>query len=165
MLKFLHVVILAVFKYILTIPYARLIGLNYSQTLITVLIGGIGGFLFFYYLSSGVLRRWKSFRPYLHSFIPHRIKKRFLFFHEREIKTPRKIFSSQSRFLVRMKRIYGFWGIIIATPVLLTIPFGAILASKYYSHKKYIVGYMVASIVGWAVFVSTLIQLFPRIVL
>ncbi|MBK6285707.1 MAG: hypothetical protein IPF54_26295 [Draconibacterium sp.] len=45
--KILHVILLASVKYFLTLPYALIIGLDFDQALISVLIGGIGGFLFF----------------------------------------------------------------------------------------------------------------------
>ena len=40
-LKLIHVYLLASVKYFLTFPYALLIGLNYAQTIVVVLIGGI----------------------------------------------------------------------------------------------------------------------------
>ena len=162
-IKILHVVFLASFKYILMIPYAKLIGLNYSQALIAVLIGGIGGFLFFYYLSNWTIRKFSYLSPFLCKFVPQNIKKRYQLFCERKAFKPKKLFSRKSRLIVRLKKSYGLWGIILTTPILLTIPLGAFLASKYYSRRKNVVMYMLASIVGWAVVLTTVIHVVPHI--
>lgn len=74
-----------------------------------------------------------------------------------------KLFSKKNRYIVRLKSTYGFWGIIIATPVILTIPIGAFLANKYYGRRKHIVPYMIISIVGWAVVLSGFVHLFPKV--
>jgi hypothetical protein len=162
-LKMLHVILLASFKYILTIPYARLIGLNYEQGLIAVLIGGIGGFLAFYYLSGWIIKKFNRIKLFFCFFIPLSIRKRYQLYCEKMSNQPKKLFSRKNRFIVRIKKSYGLWGLIIATPVLLTIPLGAFLANKYYSGRKNIVVYMIISIVGWAVVLTTLIQIFPNI--
>lgn len=165
-LKILHIILLASVKYIVTLPYAMIIGLEYKYAIFAVLIGGIGGFLFFYYLSKPLDRGLKCIWPPLCKLVPTGLKTRYNSYRQKLTSKPSKrIFSKQSRFLIRTKSTYGFWGIILATPVLLTIPIGAFLANRYYSHKKYIVLYMILSIVGWAGVLSGLIHLFPAIFL
>jgi len=158
-LKMAHVVLLASFKYLLTVPYTKIIGLTYSQALIAVLLGGIGGFLFFYYVSNWLIGKYGYIRPYINLLIPGFIKRKYRQFLEKKSSKPKKIFSGRNRLIVKIKRTYGFWGIIIMTPVLLTFPVGAFLASKYYSKKKNIVGYMVGSITAWAFLLTTLIHI------
>ena len=46
-IKFAHVILLAAIKFIVTLPYALIIGMEYNQALLAVLTGGIGGFIFF----------------------------------------------------------------------------------------------------------------------
>jgi len=162
-LKILHIILLASFKYILTIPYARIIGLNYHQALIAVLVGGIGGFLFFYYLSNWVIHKWHHIKSFICLLVPSFIKKRYQAYCNRKARKPKKIFSRKNRMIARIRKSYGLWGIIVTTPILLTIPVGAFLTSKYYSKRKNVVGYMLASIVVWAVFLTTLVQIFPGI--
>lgn len=165
-LKIAHIILLASVKYILTLPYAMIIGVEYKYALLAVLIGGIGGFLFFYYVSKPLDRGLKCLYPPLCKIVPSKWKMRFNSFKQKRKSNPsRKIFSKQSRFIIKTKKTYGFWGIIIATPVLLTIPIGAFLANKYYSHKKHLVLYMILSIVGWAGILSGLIHLFPGVFL
>jgi hypothetical protein len=75
------------------------------------------------------------------------------------------VFTRKNRFLARFKKTYGFWGIIITTPLFLTIPLGAFLAGKYYRHRRHLVLYMMGSIVGWAIVLSGIVHLFPNIFL
>lgn len=164
-MKIIHVVLLASVKYILTLPYAMIIGLDYKQAIVSVLFGGIGGFLFFYYLSKRFIVLSNNLWPFLCKMVPGPIKKRYRLFCERKIEEAKKSrkFSKRSRFFVRFRKSYGFWGIIVTTPVFLTIPVGAFLVNKYYSQRRNIVFYMILSIVGWGGVLSGLIHLFPKV--
>jgi len=128
-LKVLHIVILASVKYMLTLPYAMIIGMEYKYAILALLGGGIGGFLFFYYLTKPVLRGWRFLRPQICQRVPAGFKQRVQFFCPNKSTKPKKRFTRKKRFLVRMKTTYGLWGIIIATPLFLTIPVGAFLAN------------------------------------
>lgn len=164
--KILHVVLLAAVKYFFTLPYALLIGLEFEQAIIAVLAGGMGGFLFFYYLSRPVIRGFNAIWPCICNYIPQFIKLRYNEFCNRSKVTRKiKIFTRKNRFLARFKKTYGFWGLIIATPLFLTIPLGAFLAGKYYRHRRHLVLYMMGSIVVWAVVLSGIVHLFPNVFL
>lgn len=164
-MKFLHVILLASVKYFFTLPYAMIIGLDYKQALIAVLLGGIGGFLFFYYLSKRFIQFTNYIWPLLCKTIPPVFQVRYQQFCNKKLKNKKqeKIFTRKTRFIARFKKSYGFWGIIVSTPVLLTIPLGAFLANKYYSRKKHIVLYMILSIIGWAGILSGFVHLFPKV--
>lgn len=166
LLKIIHIILLASVKYIVTLPYAMLIGLDYKYALIAVLTGGIGGFLFFYYISKP-LNRWLILLwPRLCRVIPNSLKSRYHnWCTSKTVKKKKRVFTRKNRFISRMKRSYGFWGIIITTPVLLTIPIGAFLANKYYAQRRHTVLYMIISIISWAGVLSGLIHLFPRVFL
>ena len=140
-----------------------LIGVEYKYAILSVLAGGIGGFLLFFYLSKALDRRLNKVWPHLCHLMPGGIKRRFKLYCNQHLNTNTKRFSKKNRFLVRVKTTYGLWGIIIATPVVLTIPIGAFLANKYYSRRKYVVTYMILSIVGWGVVLSGFVHLFPNI--
>lgn len=162
--KIVHIVLLASVKYIVTLPYAMIIGLEYEYAILSVLAGGIGGFLFFFYLTKPLVRGLDWLHPRVCAMVPNTFKQRFNTFCQRNkpIKKVRN-FTRKNRFIVRVKKSYGFWGIIIATPVILTIPIGAFLANKYYGKRKRIVPYMIASIVGWAAVLSGIVHLFPKV--
>lgn len=44
-----------------------------------------------------------------------------------------RVFNRRNRLIIKIRNSYGFAGIIILTPVLLSIPIGTFLALKYYS--------------------------------
>ncbi len=162
--KILHVILLASVKYFFTLPYALIIGLDYQQAIISVLIGGIGGFLFFYYLSKRFITAIEYVKPRICRFIPEFIKVRFHVFCTRmSLNKPAKIFSKRSRFIAKVKSSYGFWGIIIGTPFILTIPVGAFLANKYYAKRPYTVPFMILSIISWAGVLTGIVFIFPKV--
>lgn len=162
--KIVHVALLASVKYFITLPYAMLIGLDFSQAIIAVLVGGIGGFLFFYYMSKPFFKGLEHIKPFICQLMPEFVKTRYQTFCQKRLtQKPVKIFSKKRRLMVKLRTSYGFWGIIIATPFLLTIPIGALLASKYYSKRKQTVPYMIMSIVGWAAVLSGIIHIFPKV--
>ncbi len=163
-IKFVHVTLLAAVKFILTLPYALIIGLDFKEALSAVLIGGIGGFLFFFYLTKPVLRGMDMLKPLVCRLIPAPLKIRFSAFCERQkIKGKVKVFTRKNRFIARFRKSYGLWGIVLTTPLFLTIPFGAFLASKYYAKQRHIVLYMIMSIVGWTAVLSSVLHLFPKV--
>jgi hypothetical protein len=156
--------LLASLKYILTVPYILLIDIDYKYALPTIVIGGIVGFLFFYFLSKKVVGLYRKLLPHIHRFLFDRIKsqngKIFVsWFKPRH----RPIFSLRNRMIIRVKKSYGLWGIVIATPVFLSIPVGAFIASHYFSKDKRVIGYMIISIIGWGVVFSSALLLFPGI--
>lgn len=163
-IKFVHVILLASVKYFFTLPYAMIIGLDYKQAIIAVLIGGIGGFLFFYYLRKPIVLGFNFLIHNFCRFSPPVYRIRYKMYCDKlKPKKKLKIFSRKSRIIAKIKSSYGLWGIVLATPLFLTIPLGAFLASKYYSRRKHIVLYMILSIVGWAVVLTGVVFLFPNV--
>ncbi len=154
--KLIHVFLLATVKYSVTFPYALLIGLNETQAIIAVTVGGISGFFFFYYLSSSVLRLLKHRKTKILEFFNtslHIDLSRFL--SKRKPNVPGSM--KKKRLFIKFRNQYGFIGIIIATPILLSIPLGAFLLNRYYSRKKYVFAYMVLSILGWSLLFSAIV--------
>jgi hypothetical protein len=163
-LKILQVVLLASVKYFLTIPYALLIGLQYEYAVASIILGGIGGFLAFYYLLKPVSHYIRSIKPWICRIVPAPIQARYSKLCTRYLwPGQRLLFTRRNRRIVKIKRSFGLWGIVITTPVLLSIPVGAFLARHYYAHNRRIVAYMLCSIVGWGVVFSAILSLFPGI--
>ncbi len=162
--KVIHVILLASIKYFLTLPYAMIIGLDYRHAIMALLIGGIGGFLFFYYLSKRITVAFNFLMPRICLIMPDFVKQRMqLFCNKIRVKKPIKLFSRKNRWIAKLRSSYGFWGIIVATPFILSIPVGAFLANKYYSKRRFTVAYMIMSIVGWAAVLSGFVHIFPRV--
>ena len=163
--KIVQVFLLATVKYVLTFPYALLIGLNYQQTIISVTLGGIAGFFFFYHFSGFALRQFHHVKTFVWKCTP-----RFLCFKYRQLVAWRKrttgerVFTKRSRFIAKFRAKYGLFGIVVASPIILSLPIGAFLLNKYYPKHKLAMPYMVISILSWtAVFVAFAI-IFPHLV-
>lgn len=163
--KFLQIVLLASLKYFLTIPYALLIGLEYKYAVFAIVLGGILGFFFFYFLSTKIIRLFRKIRKRTCEMTPLWAKKKFGFVCD-YLNQPRDkiIFSRKNRFIVRIKQNYGIWGIVITTPVLLSIPLGAFLANYYYPGNKKLIYYMMISIILWGALFSAVLLLFPNLI-
>jgi len=163
--KIIQVFLLATVKYVITFPYALLIGLNFEQTLIAVTLGGIAGFFFFYHFSGFAIKRFHHVKTFLrkHAPLSVRLKYRQLVIWRKGI-TGERVFSKRNRFIARFRAKFGLPGIVILSPVVLSIPIGAFLLNKYYSKDKLVMPYMVLSILSWtAVFVAFAL-IFPNLV-
>lgn len=163
-IDFLQVFIIASLKYVLTLPYALLLGMDYEASVVAILTGGMGGFLFFYYMRKPAIRLFLMARVGACRIVPEKYKGKVNCICDK-IATPTKklVFTKRNRSIVSIKRSYGLWGLVLTTPVLLSIPVGAVLASHFYPGEKKVVGYMLLSIVGWGVVISLIWRLFPAI--
>lgn len=163
-LKIIQVFLLASVKYVVTFPFAVLIGLNFIQTLIAVTLGGIAGFFFFYHMSGHAIKQIHHLKTFLRKHTPHSIRLRFrqLMSWRKNI-TGERVFCKRNRMIARFRAKFGLFGIVVLSPVILSIPIGAFLLNKYYSNHKMAKPYMVLSIVSWtAVFVAFAL-IFPHL--
>ena len=163
-LKMIEVFLLASVKYAFTFPFALLIGLNFAQTLIAVTLGGIAGFYFFYRFSGFAISRFHYLKSFFLKHTPPfvRIKYRQLLLWRMKI-TGERVFTKRNRFIVRFRTKYGLPGIIILSPVILTLPVGAFLLNKYYPKHKFAMSYMVLSILSWAAVFVAVVLVFPNL--
>lgn len=163
-LKIAQVFLLATVKYVMTFPYALLIGLNIEQALLAITLGGIVGFFFFYYLSGVAIRNFRIFKSFVRQYAPPmvRLKYRQLVAWRKKL-TGEKVFSRRTRFIVTLRSKLGLPGIIILSPVVLSIPIGAFLLNKYYSKHRMAKPYMVMSILGWTAVFIAFALIFPNL--
>lgn len=164
-LKIIQVFLLATVKYFITFPFALLIGLNFIQTLIAVTLGGIAGFFFFYHLSGVAVRQLHHVKTFIHRHVPVSVRFQFRqLLSWRKRVTGERVFSRRNRFIASFRAKFGLVGIVVLSPVILSIPIGAFLLNKYYSKHKMAKPYMVLSILSWtAVFVAFAL-IFPNLV-
>ena len=91
--------------------------------------------------------------PIVYRFTPVLFKVRFeMWIKRRQLKRKyARKFTKKNKMIVRMRRRYGMWGIVILSPVILSIPVGALLGNKYFSHDHHFIPYMLLSIVIWGI--------------
>lgn len=152
-LRMLGVFVVSGLKFIVA-PFMSInLGFTYSQTLVYTAVGGIAGVWFFYHLSHIILaiyHRYYTLRVFPYLSQTALFRNRFTTF------KPKKIFSRKSRLLGTIRSRYGLPGIVILTPILLSIPFGTFLAITYYSHHRHILAYLAASVVCWTFILTTI---------
>ncbi len=164
-LKFIQVFLLATVKYVLTFPFAILIGLNFEQTLIAVTLGGIAGFFFFYHFSGFAIKQFHHVKTFIWIFSPPSFRKKYRqVISWRRSLTGEKVFTKRNRFIARFRSKYGLPGIIIASPVVLSLPIGAFLLNKYYPNHKLVMPYMILSILSWSAVFIAFALIFPNLV-
>jgi len=163
-LKIIQVFLLASVKYVLTFPFAILIGLNIKQTIISVTLGGSVGFVFFFHFSDYAFRNFHHVKTAVKRFLPESMLVFFrnLALWRRKI-TGERVFSRRNRFIAKFRARFGLPGIVILSPVVLSIPFGAFLLNKYYSKHKFAIPYMIISILSWTALFVAFVLVFPHL--
>ncbi|MDP4290063.1 MAG: hypothetical protein Q8908_03195 [Bacteroidota bacterium] len=150
-LRMLGVFVISGLKFIVAPFMSIKFGFTYSQTLVYTAVGGIAGVWFFYHLSHIILAVYHQY--YTQRVYPYLVKKSIFHNHPITYKK-KKIFSRKSRFLGTVRSRFGLPGIVILTPVLLSIPVGTFLAITYYSHHRHVLAYLAASVVCWTVILT-----------
>lgn len=60
-------------------------------------------------------------------------------------------FTKRNKMIVRMRKRYGMWGLVVLSPIILSIPVGALLGNKYFRHNHQFIPYMLLSILIWGI--------------
>ena len=102
---------------------------SYLQSVTMLISGGFTGILFFYYFSNWINKM---------------IAKIF------QKKKKKQIFSKKVRRFINIKNKYGLIGIALITPVVISIPVGSFIASRFFSKNKFTLLFMLAGVVFWA---------------
>ncbi len=160
-LKQLSILFISAIKFLVAAPTSYLFGYSYLHTILNTTAGGLLGVIFFYYSGKYLFAHypvWKrKVRRFYHKLlgIPYQIQ------HAHDIKTtPSRVFTRKNRTIVKIRQKFGFAGVIILTPVLLSIPLGTFIAVKYYSRRPDLLGWLSVSVVSWSILISTFIKLF-----
>ena len=137
--------LVAMVKYFYAPFFAYATGESFLVSVITIVLGGITSFSFFYYISTFVVVSTKFIKPYFEKIIPNKI---YDFFVEKKEskKGNKKVFTRRNKRIIKMKHS-GMFLIIITTPVLLSLPVGAFLLKKYFHGKGAYWGALAAIIV------------------
>jgi len=143
---------------------------SFLKTNLFTIIGGMLGVSVVIYLSPYIMRFWYWLKLLYYK----RYSKRDSYFsdptvdvsqpmevHYRYISgKKKKIFSPRSRRIVRLWKRYGFAGVAAITPVILSIPLGTFILTRFETKKKRILLYMFVSIVFWSFALTSVFELF-----
>lgn len=131
--KYIGVVLTCAVKYIFGVLGALTTGLNFFETLLTTLIGGMIGVFVYLYL-------WDLIIFIYRKFVPKKPK-------EGGIKI-----NTTKRWIVKVIIKYELYGIAFLTPLLLSVPIGTLLAAAIEPNKWRIKLFMFFSFLGWTLF-------------
>ncbi len=160
LLKQITILLLSAVKLMVAIPLSTLLGYSYLQTFLNTATGGILGVLFFFFLSKNLLKAYEALRPFLVRqvlYLRQYSGQRLIV--SSKVRQHRR-FTRRNRLIVKIRRKYGMPGIIILTPIILSIPLGTFLAIKYYSSRKNLLAWLSLSVILWSAVISSFIELF-----
>ena len=128
-------------------------GLTFLETVLVCISGGVFSAAIFYYGSSYFIKLSlkRKARKYA------RLKEK-----GKEVKVPRK-FTRTNRWIIRIKRTVGIYGVTWLFPLFLSVPLGTIITAKFYKHQKHTFPLIVIFLVLDCLIISTLTFLFKGI--
>jgi hypothetical protein len=139
--KYIGVSITCSVKYIFGVLGALSTGLNFFETLVSTLAGGMVGVFVYLYLWDLIMFSYRKFVP----------------------KKPKlggiKI-SNTKRWIVKVVIKYELYGIAFLTPLLLSVPIGTLLAAAIEPNKWRIKLFMFFSFLGWTLLLYGIYALF-----
>ena len=134
-MKELTIIFLCTWKFAATFPLAiYAMKMSFTETLLFTNIGGIIGAVVFVFFSDLLIKAYKNFWP-------EKLKFK---------KNKKVVFTKRNRRLVKIKVKYGLYGIVILSPLLLSIPVGAFLTVKYYRTHKSNILWLIAGQIFWS---------------
>lgn len=137
-LKIIQVFFLAMIKYFYAPIYGVAIRVGFWYNFFALIAGGMLAFMTYYHFSKIALVLSTRLGPFFHTVLPdswHEARERRKT--RRRIKrSHRRKFTWWNKFMIKFRRQYGMWGIILLTPVFLSLPVGAFLLRKYYIDNK-----------------------------
>ena len=134
-MKELTIIFLCTWKFAATFPLAiYAMKMSFTETLLFTNIGGIIGAVVFVFFSDLLIKAYKDFWP-------EKLKFK---------KNKKVVFTKRNRRLVKIKVKYGLYGIVILSPLLLSIPVGAFLTVKYYGTHKSNILWLIAGQIFWS---------------
>lgn len=130
------IIISSTWKFAATFPVAVIaFKMSFLETMLYTNIGGFIGIAVFSLASKGVIHVFDFLFPGMVG----------------KNRKPRKVFTKRNRRIVKIKMHYGLPGIVLLTHVLLSIPVGVFLLTKYYGTKLRSYVYLTLSQLAWSV--------------
>ncbi len=140
LLPILAIIGLAGSKYIVALALIFAGDFNFWQSISLAIFGGMLGVIVFSYFGDALKNAWQRIFPNKNQ--PDKIR-----------------MTKMKRAIVRVRKSYGLAGIAFLTPIILTVPVGAMLASTFYKNKLQVFAYMFAAFTFWSVLLCGTYQL------
>jgi hypothetical protein len=125
----------AVVKFLVTPSLMVARGWGFWSTVIVTSVGAAAGVWVFFFFGKWILKKWAEFRG------------------EKEPKRP--FFTPQRRRVVRFRRLFGMWGLLVVSGMI-SVPIASILAAKYYQRDERMPWILVVAFVVWSLLLTSL---------
>lgn len=139
---FILLILSASVKFLFAAPVGYGFGFSLFTTFLGLLLGGCLGTIIFFYSSRYFMDKAQEKR-----------RERYLLAKEKGEEPP-KNFTSLNKFIVRVKRKIGYFGVVFILLPIISIPIESILCAKFYSHHKTIVPVLFVSVAIWSLILS-----------
>lgn len=161
--KIINLFLLATVKFFYTPISAFVLGLGLFEGMLVTIAGGLFGFIVFYNISYFIILAVQYLKPHARKITPHHVKHHYRKWKTKKAikKLNRKKFTKRNRFIIKTRTTYGKWGIMLLTPVALSIPIGAFLLRKYYSDQPNTLLFALLVIAIEGVIISLIFWLVP----
>ena len=137
MIEIINVFLLSTVKFLGAPPLAYYVyNLPFTEVIIITSAGGVSGVFIFFYFGAKIVKFFPNFfRP---------------------VSKNKKIFTKKNKFYVGLIRKYGLIGIALLSPILISIPVGAFLAARFFSHQKTIaLTFLCLSVLFWSIVLTS----------
>ena len=129
------IILSSTWKFAATFPVAVFaFNMTFFETVLYTNIGGFIGIVVFLLASKGIIHVFNFLFP---GFVSRK-------------KKLKKVFTKRNRRIIKIKLRYGLPGIVILTHVLLSIPVGVFLLTKFYGTKKASYIYLAMGQLAWS---------------
>lgn len=150
-LKIAEVGLIASVKFLFAPFESERYGFNFGESFTITTMGGIIGILAFYFAGANIASWWRHSVAVVKSVFLRRPASVI----ERK---PRRNFTRNRRFIVRIKSKFGLTGIAFITPCIISIPIGVIVAAHFFRKRKPVILYMLISLVLWSLVLNGIAQ-------
>jgi len=145
--KIIMLFLLSSVKFAFAPAFGAITNFSFWETIGITILGGVFGVFFFYYLGAKVVNQVLD---YVFGSIGIKASSK-----------KKKKFTWKNKLLISTKMKYGLIGLSLLTPCFLSIPFGCVLAARYFQGDSRTLPFMLASVVFWS-FVLTAFAFFVK---
>lgn len=145
LLKILEVALIAGVKFVIAPFEAERYHFNFKEAYLVTTAGGIIGIIAFTFIGELIAYAWR---------------KTILFFekplHLQE--KPKKKFTWLRKFVIKTKMGFGLFGLVITTPLIISIPIGTFMIHRFYRRKGKNILLLIVSILLWSLVLNGIAQ-------
>ncbi|MBI3501127.1 MAG: hypothetical protein HY063_04975 [Bacteroidetes bacterium] len=145
LLKILEVALIASVKFVVAPFEAERQGFNFREAFFISTGGGFIGILVFTFIGEVIAYGWRKIINFFRKPLGKEDK-------------PRKKFTWLNKFIIRTKMRFGEFGLVITTPLIISIPIGTFMVHRFYRKKGRNIFLLMLSVLFWSVIINGLAQ-------